>query len=248
MTQGSAAPTVGRSRRRYVLPVAVSVTLVIVATVYPLWAVVVMTVPIGALVAVSLAQGRWRPVFLRLALAILLLAIGGESANAITGSYGAVAAALPCVLAALLFALCSSMPVQEDLLVAGACVLATVTAGVAALLALVDSLDSLFSPLYNTPRAGQALMFSLLIVAAPGLILLLRLAVPWTNGLGARADVAAAIAALTGLASAFIFGQVPAPMPLPLITEVAANGAAIVLLVQATIAGARTATAIVNVP
>jgi hypothetical protein len=220
----------------------VSLTLVIVATVYPLWAVVVLTVPIGALVALYLARGRWRAICMRLALAIGLLAVGGEGAYAIDGSYGAIVAALPCVLAALLFAACATLPVQDDTVTASACTIATISAGVAALLAVVDGLDTLFSPLYMSDRPGQALTFSVLIVAAPGLILLLRLAVPWSGRVAIRADVAAVAAVIAGIASAFIFGRIPHPLPLALAAEVAANGAAVILLAQSTILGARIAT------
>src|SRR3981081_2440064 len=110
VTRDEAKPT---NRGRYALPVVVSVALVIVGTVYPLWAVVVLTVPLGAFAAVAISDGVWRGICLRLGLTIPLLGIGGLAASAITDGYGSVAAALPCVLASLLFALCSALPAAE---------------------------------------------------------------------------------------------------------------------------------------
>jgi hypothetical protein len=227
-----------------VVPFAVSLSLVIVGTVYPVSAVIALTVPIGALVAIYLARDRWRAVCVRLAVAILLLAVGGIAAEPITGRYGAVGAALPCVLAALLFASCEVMPAEENALLAAASMVATVCAGAAALFALIASLDSLFYPLYATQRADDALTFALLSVGAPGLILLMSRAVPWTGDAAFRADAAAVVAMLTGLASAFILGRIPDPLPFALITQVVANGAAVVLIVHATILGARAATTV----
>jgi hypothetical protein len=222
--------------------VAVSLTLVIIATVYPPWAVVVMTVPLGAIVAIYLAHGVWRGICTRLGLAILCLAVGAVATDTITHSYGAIAAVLPCTLASLLFSVCSAIPARDTSTLLVACATATLCVGVAALVTIVVGLDSLFFPLYSAGRSADALTFVALVVGAPGLILLVRLAVPWTGNTAAMADSAAGAALFAGLLAAFLFGHVPDPSPGSVLMEVAANGSAAVLLVRATILGARAAT------
>lgn len=226
-------------RGRHVLPLVVSAGLVIIATVYPFWAIVVLTVPLGSAVAVSLSAGIWRRICRQLALAILLLGVGGLAASSMTDGYGAVAACLPAVLAALLSALCSNLPSRDAASYRRIGATAATCSGVAALLVLVEGLHALFYPLYAADRTGSALTYAVLLVAAPGLILLTRLAVPWTGRAATNAYAAAVAAVIAGFASAFLFGRVPDPAPVSLAAEIVTEVGAIILLVRVTVLGAR---------